>query len=86
MSDKVGYRNPPKHSQFKKGISPNPKGRPKGKERARTLDLSEVINKVANTSTEYHEGGRTKRATRLELVLKKALNRALEGDARSADI
>jgi hypothetical protein len=81
MSDKVGYRNPPKHSQFKKGVSANPKGRPKRKGQ----ELGEVINKVANTSTEYREGGRTMRATRLALVLKKALNRALEGDASSAD-
>jgi hypothetical protein len=30
MSDKpIGYGNPPKHSQFKKGQSGNPKGRPK---------------------------------------------------------
>ena len=29
--DKVGYCNPPKHSQFKPGQSGNPLGRPKGK-------------------------------------------------------
>ncbi|MEM1286655.1 MAG: DUF5681 domain-containing protein [Pseudomonadota bacterium] len=27
----VGYKNPPKHSRFKKGVSGNPKGRPKKK-------------------------------------------------------
>lgn len=30
LSDKVGYRNPPKHSQFKQGQSGNPGGLPKG--------------------------------------------------------
>lgn len=82
MSDKSGYRNPPKHSQFKKGASGNPKGRPKRK----GLVLGDIISKVQNTSTEYREGGRTKLASRLELALKKLVNRALEGDARSADL
>jgi Family of unknown function (DUF5681) len=81
MTNKSGHRNPPKHSQFKKGVSGNPKGRPKRK----GLLLSHIISKVQNTSTAYREGGRTKRASRLELALKKLVNGALEGDARSAD-
>lgn len=28
--EKIGYKKPPKKSQFKKGKSGNPKGRPKG--------------------------------------------------------
>jgi hypothetical protein len=75
-------RNPPEHSRFKKGVSGNPKGRPP-KVRKRQL-VGEIVSEVQNTSTAYREGGRTKLASRLELVLKKLVNSALEGDARSA--
>jgi Family of unknown function (DUF5681) len=76
-----GSRNPPTHSRFKKGVSGNRKGRPKRK----ALVLGDIISKVQNTLTAYREGGRTKRASRLELALKKLVNSALEGDARSAE-
>jgi hypothetical protein len=82
MSNKPGRRNPPKHSRFKKGVSGNPKGRPK---RRKGQLVSHIISKVQNTPTAYREGGRTKRASRLELALKKLVNSALEGDARSAE-
>jgi len=78
---KSGSRNPPKHSRYKKGVSGNPKGRPKRK----SLVLGDIISKVQNTPTEYRENGRTKKATRFALILKKVVNRALEGDARSAE-
>jgi Family of unknown function (DUF5681) len=79
---KSGRRNPPEHSRFKKGVSGNRKGRPP-KVRKRQL-VGEIVSEVQNTPTAYREGGRTKRASRLELVLKKLVNSALEGDARSA--
>jgi hypothetical protein len=79
---KSGRRNPPEHSRFKKGVSGNRKGRPP-KVRKRQL-VSEIVSEVQNTPTAYREGGRTKLATRLELALKKLVNSALEGDARSA--
>jgi hypothetical protein len=78
---KSGSRNPPTHSRFKKGVSGNRKGRPKRKAPV----LGDIISKVQNTLTAYREGGRTKRASRLELALKKLVNSALEGDARSAE-
>ena len=83
MSKKSGSRNPPKHSRFKKGVSGNPKGRPK---RRKGLLVSHIISEVQNTSTTYREGGRTKRASRLELVVKRLVNGALEGDVMSADL
>ena len=72
-----------KSGRFKKGVSGNPKGRPKRKRKG--LLVSRIISKVQNTPTAYREGGRTKRASRLELALKKLVNGALEGDARSAE-
>jgi hypothetical protein len=81
---KSGRRNPPKHSRFKKGVSGNPKGRPP-KRRKRQL-VGEIVSEVQNTPTAYREGGRTKLASRLELMLKKLVNSALEGDARSAEV
>ena len=82
MSNKPSRRNPPKQWRFKKGVSGNPKGRPKRKR----PPVGEIVSEVQNTPTAYREGGRTKRASRLGLVLKKLVNSALEGDVRSADL
>jgi Family of unknown function (DUF5681) len=79
---KSGHRNPPKHSRFKKGVSGNPKGRPR---RRKGQLVSHIISEVQNTPTAYRESGRMKLASRLELALKKLVNGALEGDAKSAD-
>jgi hypothetical protein len=81
---KSGRGNPPKHSRYKKGVSGNPAGRPPNRKRKAQL-VRHIISKVLNASTNYREGGRTKRASRPELALKKLLNSALEGDARSAE-
>src|SRR5260221_12857381 len=80
---KSDRRNPPTHSRFKKGVSGNPKGRPP-KRRKRQL-VNEIVGEVQNTPTAYREGGRTKLASRLELILKNLVNAALGGDPKSAD-
>jgi hypothetical protein len=82
---KSGRRNPPEHSRFKKGVSGNLAGRPPNRKR-KALLVSNIISKVLNALTAYREGGRTKRASRLELALKKLVNSALEGDVKSADL
>jgi hypothetical protein len=82
---KSGRGNPPKHSRFKKGVSGNLAGRPPNRKR-KALLVSNIISKVLNALTAYREGGRTKRASRLELALKKLVNSALEGDVKSTDL
>ncbi len=74
-------RNPPKDTRFKKGVSGNPKGRPKRESQL----VGDIISDIQNAPTAYREGGRTKRASRLVLMLKKLVNAALGGDAKSAD-
>jgi Family of unknown function (DUF5681) len=78
MSNKSGQRNPPKHSHIKKSVP----GR--GRRKSKSFAFGDIISKVQNTPTAYREGGQTKRAPRIELVLKQLVNRALEGDAKSA--
>ena len=78
----VGFAKPPKHTQFKPGSSGNPKGRPKRKPAAA---LGEIATHVLNTSIEYREGDRRKKATRHELMLKGLVKQALRGSIAAAE-
>lgn len=57
-SDAVGYKKPPKKSQFKKGKSGNPKGRPK---RPKTLEQA-VFEAIHKPKTVIANGKPTKMA------------------------
>jgi len=76
----VGYGRPPKHSKFKKGVCPNPSGRPKRP----NLQVGEIMQKVLGARTEFRDRGRVKRATRLELAIRKLVASAINGDVNSA--
>ena len=77
----VGYGKPPKHAQFKKGQSGNPKGRPKGIRNLNT-DLEEELNQKVVVS----EGGMTKETTKQRAMIKSVFAKALKGDTRAATV
>ena len=47
----VGYRKPPKHSQFKKGVSGNPRGRVKRGDPA----MRDILDSVLNAKIAFRE-------------------------------
>jgi hypothetical protein len=71
----VGYRRPPKSTQFRKGASGNPKGRPKGSLNLSTLCIKTMFEKVV-----INENGRRKSVSKLEAALKQLTNKAAMGN------
>lgn len=76
---KVGYCHPPKETQFKKGQSGNPKGRKRKPESVRDQTESALSRKVTVT-----EGGRTKKLSVQEVIIRGQISKAIKGDLKSA--
>lgn len=75
---RVGYGVPPDTTRFKKGVSGNPKGRPKGSLNVATAFLKAVREKVV-----INEHGQRKTVTKLEAALKQLVNKAASGELRA---
>jgi hypothetical protein len=75
---KVGYKRPPKATQFKPGKTGNARGRPKGS-RKLDADLVEMLSQVMTV----REGGKTRRISRQEAILRRLLSQALQGDEKA---
>ena len=78
----VGYCKPPKHSQFKKGNCANPSGRGARKK----FVASDIVENFLNGKKEYRQAGRRKRASRLELTIRKLIASATNGDVDAAQM
>jgi hypothetical protein len=76
-----GYRKPPQSSQFKKGQSGNPKGRPK---RSEPLSTAYIFRKVANEAVEVETEYGKQVMTRLEALVRMLQNRAINKDPGAA--
>jgi hypothetical protein len=78
----VGYRKPPKHSQFQKGQSGNPKGRPNG---LANNSLSELFEKILSELVSVNEDGQRTKITKLEALIKQVIHNAIsKGSGRDA--
>lgn len=80
MSDEynIGYRKPPKATQFKPGQSGNRKGRPKGARNAHTL-----LNEALQETVMITENGKKRKVSKLEIIFRQMVNAAAKGDARA---
>jgi hypothetical protein len=76
----VGFGKPPKASQFKKGQSGNPKGRPK-KSTAST-DMTDMVNEVAMTPVAVMQKGKKKKMPLKKAIIFTILMNGLTGDAK----
>ncbi len=78
-SYEIGFKHPPKHTQFKPGQSGNPKGRPKGINNLAT-DLEEELSE----SVVINEGGKQSVTSKQRAMIKALVVKAVKGDTRAA--
>lgn len=74
----VGYKRPPRSTQFKKGRSGNPKGRPRA--RHRQIPYDRVLGQMVTV----REDGRERRVTAAEAFILQLTQKGLAGDSAAA--
>ena len=77
-SNRPGYKRPPSATQFKRGRSGNPSGRPKGARSLKT-DLASLMEKRIR----IREDGEQRYVSGQELMLLKLFEKAAKGDTKA---
>lgn len=77
---RVGYRRPPRHSQFRKGQSGNPKGRPKARK-----NLNNETLEILGEQIKVNESGRPRALSKQTIIIKRMVADAIQGDAKARD-
>jgi len=67
--------NPPKHTQFRKGMSGNPKGRPRGSKNLRTYLMEAARDQVSATI-----GGKSRKISKIQATAMQLATKAASGD------
>jgi Family of unknown function (DUF5681) len=76
---KIGYGKPPKATQFKRGVSGNPRGRPKG-----SLNLATDLAAELGEMITVQEDGQRRRVSKQRALIKTLMKNALKGEVRSS--
>src|SRR6516164_8376804 len=77
----VGYGKPPKHTQFKKGQSGNPKGRPKRE--PEDIDVEHLFIEQLFHPITIVVNGRQQKVSAWEVIAKKLLAECMKGNIQS---
>lgn len=71
----VGRGKPPKHTQFRKGTSGNPRGRPRGSKNLSTYLMEAARDQVAATI-----GGKSRKISKMQATAMQLATKAASGD------
>src|SRR6516164_11260123 len=74
----VGYGRPPKATRFQPGQSGNPTGHRKG-----SPTIGARLRELMSSKVTVTEHGRTRRISRLDVMLRQLTNDAMRGDQRA---
>jgi len=77
----VGYKKPPKGTQYGPGQSGNPAGRPKN-----SKNTNKLVHDSMNEKMEFRENGELRTATKREVAVKALVSKAHKGDRRAFEI
>jgi hypothetical protein len=76
--NELGYRKPPKHTQWRRGQSGNPKGRKKGSRNFKT-EVKELLNSMVSVVRD----GKPAKMSAQRAALERLFDKALKGDIRA---
>jgi hypothetical protein len=74
----IGFGKPPAKTQFKKGTSGNPNGRPRG-----SMSISSILAKTGREIVPVTIGGKTRFMIKLEAACTQLTNQAASGDQKA---
>lgn len=77
----VGYKRPPRSSQWAKGQSGNPRGRARG-----VHNFKSELNEELGEKLRIKEQGVAKKITKRRAVIKAVTAKAVQGDTRAATV
>ncbi len=80
----IGYKKPPRRTQFQPGQSGNPKGRPKRRGKTELESIGAVVVSEMNETVEVTENGKRINITKLRLALKQIMAKSAQGDLSAA--